>query len=339
LTLTNIALIGCGWMGGDHAAVFAQLPEARLVAVVDTELVKAEKLAARYQIPACYRDYQAVLERDDITGVVILTPTDSHCESAMAAAAAGKDILLEKPMALDLAESQAIIDAANQHGVKLMIGQTARFEPLHLALKAAIEAGEVGRPVYLHVTWHHGFFWRGGWRAWQIRPGRSGGHIVHNGIHVLDLTAWLLGQPIESVYTQTHRRASPHLETEEDFRLIIRCAGGALALCEISYALPTRGAFLRTIELIGDEGRASHSTLNDGLLFHSSGIEFLAPLAPGAMLHQNRAFARYLQEGGSSPVPGTAGQQALAAALAARRSAEEGRPVRVEEVEAEVQHG
>jgi predicted dehydrogenase len=148
----------------------------------------------------------------------------------------------------------------------------------------------------------------------------------------MDLTAWLLGQPVESVYTQTHRRASPHLGTDEDFRLIIRCAGGAMALCEISYALPTRGAFLRTIELIGDEGRASHSTLNDGLLFHNSGIEFLAPLAPGAMLHQNRAFARYLQEGGPSPVPGTAGQQALAAALAARRSAEEGRPMHVEEV-------
>lgn len=329
--MIRIALIGCGAIAPAHAEAFTQLPEMQMVAAVNRTLSKAERLAAKYGILDCYSDYRDALDRNDVDAVAILTGNESHREIADAAAAAGKHILLEKPMALTLDDSQAIIDAAERHDVKLMIGQTARYQPVNLAIRAAIDDGEIGTPVYLHVVWNHGMFW-GSWRAWQTQQHRSGGHIIHNGVHALDLTAWLLDQPIESVYTQAHKVSSPELETHEDFRMTIRCAGGAIALCELSYALPTRGAYLRTIEVIGAGGRISHSTTDDGMLFHSDGIEFTGPVAEDAMLHQNRDFVRYLQDGGPSPVPGQDGQRALTAALAARRSVEEDRPVRVDEL-------
>jgi len=333
--LIRIAIIGCGLIAPAHIEAFLKTPDAEVVAAVNLTLAKAKKLAALYDIPDVYRDYRAVLARPDIDAVAILTGNETHREISEAAAAAGKHILLEKPMALTLADARAIIASAQRHGVKLMVGQTGRFLPINRGMKDLIDRGEVGEPIYLHTVWNHGIFW-GGWRAWQIWPQYSGGHIVHNGVHTLDLAAWLLGQPIKSVYTLAHRVASPHLETQQDFRLMVRCEGGAMALLETSYALPTRGSHYRTIELIGDGGRATHSTMDDGLLFHSSGVEPTAEVSPDAFFYQNQAFIDCLRNDAEPPVSGEDGLRALAAALAARRSWGEGRPVEVAELMAEL---
>jgi len=329
--MINIAIIGCGLIAPAHTDAFVRIPDVAVVAAVNNTTEKARKLAATYDIPDIYSDYRAVLDRSDVDAVAILTGNESHREIAEASAAAGKHILLEKPMALDLTDAQAIIDTARKYGVKLMVGQTGRFLHINRGLKAAVDAGDIGKPVYLHITWHTGMFW-GGWRAWQIWEQYAGGHIVHNGVHTLDLASWLLGQPIKSIYTLAHQIASPHLETQQDFRLIVRCEGGAMALLETSYALPTRDTFYRKAELIGDEGRATHSTMDDGLLFHSNGIEPMARVSPDGFYQQNLAFIEWLHSNDRPPVSGEDGLRALAGALAARRSWKEGRPVEVAEM-------
>ncbi|MCP4168748.1 MAG: Gfo/Idh/MocA family oxidoreductase [Chloroflexi bacterium] len=329
--MIRIAIIGCGLIAPAHTEAFVRIADAQVVAAVNRTRSKAKQLAATYDIPDIYSDYRAVLARADIDAVAILTGNESHRQISEAAAAAGKHILLEKPMALNLNDAQAIVRAGKQHGVKLMVGQTGRYLPINRGMKTIVERGDVGRPVYLHTVWNHGIFW-GGWRIWQIWPQFSGGHIVHNGVHTLDLAAWLLDDPIKSVYTLAHRVSSPELETQQDFRLMVRCQGGALALLETSYALPTRESHYRTTELIGDGGRATHSTMDDGLLFQSSGIEPTAEVSPDAFYHQNLAFINYLQDGGPAPVSGEDGIRALAAALAARRSWQEVRPVEISEM-------
>ncbi|MGH2593077.1 MAG: Gfo/Idh/MocA family oxidoreductase, partial [Anaerolineae bacterium] len=148
-----LGLIGLGRMGQVHARILArQIGRARLVAVADVDRIRAHFTAERLDIPHWYDNPGDLLARSDIQAVYIATPSHTHPDLVEAAARAGKDIFCEKPLALTLAETDRALAAVAQAGVRLQLGFMRRSQPDYVRLKAAIQDGELGRPVLFRST-------------------------------------------------------------------------------------------------------------------------------------------------------------------------------------------
>src|SRR5689334_13467337 len=140
------ALIGCGKVGGLHAAALASLPQSTLVAVCDSSSDRAEQFAARYGGQA-YNDLPRLLRESGAEAVFVCTPHPLHAEAAVLAAGAGLHIMVEKPMAASLSDCDAMLRAVRQTGVTLSVMSQRRFYEPVLRMKAAIDAGKIGRAV------------------------------------------------------------------------------------------------------------------------------------------------------------------------------------------------
>jgi predicted dehydrogenase len=325
----SVAIIGAGGIAQDHIAAYAGIPGARVTHIVDMDAGRARSLAARSGA-AWSTDAQSVFVAPGVDAVDICTPSETHAALTIAAAAHGKAIHVEKPAALSLADFDAMIAATDRHGVSLMVGQTARFQPINTEIAAAIAAGTIGRLRVLHVTWYAGHVWADGWRAWQLDPARSGGHPLHNGIHALDLAVWLFGRAPTRVFTRGFRTFAPAMGIPDSFHMTVRFDDGSFALLEIAYALRQRGDALRRILAVGESGSLSHSTEDDPRVY-SDGVHLPSPAIEDAMDHQLRHWIATVR-GEEAPIVRNAQvRHALAAALAAQESLETGRAVTVGE--------
>jgi len=145
----RVGLIGCGNIGaGGHLPAYAHIPEAELVAVCDGVEELAHAAAERSGATA-YTDYRRLLEREDIEMVDLCIPTYLHAQLAVEAMQTGKHVLCEKPMAHTLSAADAMIETARKTGVKLMIGQVRRFDHRYTSIREQLDAGRVGRPVFV----------------------------------------------------------------------------------------------------------------------------------------------------------------------------------------------
>ena len=149
----NVGLIGAGRIGRVHAEnLVYRIPEANLLSVSDVFVEAAQKLAAELSVPAAYQDHRRMLEDEVIDAVLICSSTDSHARFIEEAAAAGKQIFCEKPIALDLAKIDRALAAVEEAGVKLMVGFNRRFDPNFSRVHDVVAAGEVGEPHLLRIT-------------------------------------------------------------------------------------------------------------------------------------------------------------------------------------------
>ncbi len=234
----GIGVIGCGAIAVEaHLPNYAADGRARLVAVADVDRARAEEAAARFGVPHIYEDYRELLARGDIEAVSICTPNDVHAEQAIAAAQAGKHILCEKPMAISLEQAEAMIAAASAAGVQLMVGFTHRFYSFNERAAALIAEGAIGKPYTVRVRFAH----RGPYESWSARSDwffdrrrAGGGAVLDMGIHALDLTRFLLGEEIESIWASIATLAHP-IEAEDAAVLCLQLTGGALGYIETGW--------------------------------------------------------------------------------------------------------
>ncbi len=234
----GIGVIGCGAIAVEaHLPNYAADGRARLVAVADVDRARAEEAAARFGVPHIYEEYRELLARRDIDAVSICTPNDVHAEQAIAAAQAGKHILCEKPMAISLEQAEAMIAAASAAGVQLMVGFTHRFYSFNERAAALIAEGAIGKPYTVRVRFAH----RGPYESWSARSDwffdrrrAGGGAVLDMGIHALDLTRFLLGEEIESIWASIATLAHP-IEAEDAAVLCLQLTGGALGYIETGW--------------------------------------------------------------------------------------------------------
>ncbi|UCC62143.1 MAG: Gfo/Idh/MocA family oxidoreductase, partial [Anaerolineae bacterium] len=148
----NVGIIGAGRIGRLHAEhLVRRIPQANVVAIADIVLEAAQKCAAELDIPAAVRDHRAIMENPEVEAVVICSSTDTHAQMMEEAAAAGKHIFCEKPIALDLARIDQALVAVEKAGVKLQVGFNRRFDANFRRVRQAVEEGEVGQPHLLHI--------------------------------------------------------------------------------------------------------------------------------------------------------------------------------------------
>jgi predicted dehydrogenase len=324
----RVGLIGAGAIADTHVAAYraAGVP---IRVVASRRLGSAQRLAGLADGARATTRVEDVLEDPAVDAVDICTPTDSHAALTIAAARAGKHVHVEKPMALSLTDADAMLAACREAGVRLMVGQTARYLSVHRALRAAVDAGDVGRPFHLEVVWDHGNVWPGGWRGWQFDRVRSGGHLVHNGTHAFDLACWLLGARPLRVFAQGRAVAHPAMETHDYWRALVTFEGGARAVCEMGYVLRPLGAIHRLASLYGTAGAAHHTTLDDGVLYVDGGAQSFPLAVDQALRAQLADWVACLRGDRPAPVTGEDGRRALAVGLAAQESVDSGQPVEV----------
>ncbi|MFO0805300.1 MAG: Gfo/Idh/MocA family oxidoreductase [Gemmataceae bacterium] len=224
--MLRIGLVGCGKVGGIHAAALQSIPEAKFVAACDANADRAAAFAAKYGA-APFTDLPAMLKHVD--AVIIGTPHPLHAEPAILAAQAGVHVLVEKPMAATLADCDAMLAAAKRSGVTLgVISQRRFFEPVQ-RMKAAIDAGKIGMPalgVFIMYSWrepsyYHSDPWRGKWDT------EGGGVLVNQSPHQLDILLWLLG-PVAEVSGTWANVNHPNVEVDDTAVATLRFKNGGL---------------------------------------------------------------------------------------------------------------
>lgn len=319
--------IGMGLIGlGRHGARYAKhlldgVPGCRLAAVSRQDVRAGEQFAKEQGLPF-HADWRALLKREDVQAVLVVTPPSLNREICLAAARAGKALLIEKPLARSTAEAREMVAAAEAAGVPLMTAQTLRFTPVLRRLRERL--AEVGSVEFFSL------FMRAERppHAWLDRKDQAGGGVVLEiGIHHFDLLRYLTGQDVVEVRAETAKRHTQQVEDLAQLRFTL--ASGAVCFVELSRV---SGGRLCRAEAVGSKGQliadVGTGTLTKIEGWKVTGVEAV-PDRPTVELVLE-AFARSLRDKAPMPVSGEDGLKAVTLAEAAYRSAELGRPVRIE---------
>lgn len=192
--MIKVGIVGAGFMGAMHAECYKNLSNAKLEAIADTDLTKAENLAKKYEAKA-YQRTEDLFKEKDIGIVDICLPTFLHKECAVKAAGAGKNILCEKPIALTVEDADEMIEVAGKAGVKFMIAQVLRFWPEYIKLKDIFDKRELGDLLSITCT-RLSMTPNWAWDNWLTDSKRSGGALVDLHIHDTDFLLCLIGKPL-----------------------------------------------------------------------------------------------------------------------------------------------
>jgi UDP-N-acetyl-2-amino-2-deoxyglucuronate dehydrogenase len=224
------AVIGLG-VGRAHAEAYHTLPDTELVAVCDASEARLRPVAAQYGCRA-YTSVDDLLADREVELVSVATPHPSHAELAIRCLRAGKHVLVEKPMTVDLAEADRMLAVAREVGRTLATVCQRRFWPAALKLKRAIDDGKIGRPILgrCHLAWWRtkAYYERDAWRGrWDTE---GGGVLVNQGIHAIDMFQWFMGGQPEEVVGRWANLTHPDIEVEDTAAALIRFRGGALGV-------------------------------------------------------------------------------------------------------------
>jgi predicted dehydrogenase len=337
----RVCLIGAGRVAQVHAnTLLNHAPGAVLVAVVDPVQDALQRTAAQFNIPHSFGTLEDALNGAVFDAVVITTPTFTHVALALQAAAAGKHVFLEKPMALNLAECDAIIQAACQNGVLLQLGFMRRFDPDFTAAFERIQAGEIGQPMLIKSLTHG----PGLPPPWARDLKTSNGNLAEVNSHDWDCMRWLAGGNYQRVYAETAnfkgRERGVSTENFYDTALVsVRfendCLGSLSSVCPCDYGYDAR------VEIVGEKGILQIGELRGQAVVVCTNRDqgLITPIFrtwpqrfAWAYIHEMNHFIQCIQTGTQPKASGEDGRWAVAGVLAATRSFLEARPVLFSEV-------
>ena len=330
--MLRLAIVGCGWAGSRHVEAIRELGDkVEVVCLVDNDQAFVTEKAAEFGIEKVYTDYAEMLKDGDVDAVDICTPHHLHCEQAVAAAEAGKHVLVEKPMARTVKEANRMMAAADQNGVRLYVAESAVYTPMAKFLRDVVQSGTyIGHVVA--ASFAGGFrathFGYPGRRAWLTLPqsGGTGTWMLH-GIHSMAQLRYVLGE-VEAVYMREHHAASfgrPDLEGTMT-GILTMVAGyqvSVLQTCEARLS-GTLGGYT----LHGDLG-SLRATVDGCQVFPAEGDSFdvvypALPLSEYAL--EMGAFADYVS-GAYGPTDAASERRSLAVVQAGYESAMSGQTV------------
>ncbi|MFN2321647.1 MAG: Gfo/Idh/MocA family protein [Trueperaceae bacterium] len=335
----RVGLIGAGRWADVHRGTFHRAG-ATLVAVATGSEAGAARVRADWCVPAT-TDLDALLAMD-VEAVIVASPNDLHAAQARRALAAGKHVLVEKPMALTLADADALVADARASARVVAVGHAMRVFQLFERVKRLLDAGRVGEPLHLGLD-----LWRrphsAGAGGWKTDPTRLGSSILEEPVHYLDLARWYLGDPTEVLAWSSSRPGRAALHENLDVRLRFAPAlDGGDRWARVARSIAAAGHRI-DLTLVGTDaslrGHWAGAMDRDPepevrlVLHHAGGDEVQdVPSATGHahdLVRQTRAFVRAVQEG--TPVPATAedGRAAVALCLAVEASLASGAAVAV----------
>jgi predicted dehydrogenase len=249
------AIVGCGMIARFHARALADVPGTKLVALMDSIPGKAAAMAQEVGLDssAAATELSAILARPDVDVVIVSTPSGAHLESAVAAANAGKHVVVEKPMEITTERCDRIIETCDRNGVKLCTIFPSRFGDANRALHDAVSAGRFGRLTLGETTckwWRsQAYYDTGGWKGTKALDG--GGALMNQAIHNVDLLLWMMGS-VKQVFGFADRLAHERIEVEDTAVACLRFANGALGVIQATTSV--HPGLPKTIAVHGDRG-------------------------------------------------------------------------------------
>jgi scyllo-inositol 2-dehydrogenase (NAD+) len=321
----GVGVLGVGEMGRRHAENLRHLvPNAQLVAVADVAAGRARRAATELEIDNSYGSLEDMLNCNGLDAVVIATPDKFHASAVKTVAAAGKDILCEKPLALTLADAQDLLDAVSKAKVRLQVGFMRRYDPAYAAARKRVEAGEIGVPVIFKSIGRD----KDGPPLAAYTPNINGMLFYTNSIHDFDLARWLMQDEVTEVHAYTTVAIRPEVAQFGDVVASVvnlKFDRGAIGNIE-SHAQAAYGYDVRT-EIVGSKGSilvgSVHKTAVSFLTANGSSQviadHFLSVFAD-AYLAEIRDFVDCMLTDRAPRVGGEDGIRALAIAVAAENS-------------------
>jgi len=329
----SFAILGTGMVADYHRQAIEANEGARLVAVGHHDPARFDEISQRFGVP-CFSE-EELFANPEVDAVCICTPSGQHAAQAIAAARAGKHVLVEKPMALTLADADAMIRACEEAGMRLGVVLQRRAEPLFRRVKEAIDAGDLGEltlaavslPYLRPQSYYEQADWRGTWAL------DGGGVLMNQGIHLMDLLVWYLGDPVEvQAHAGTLHR---NIEVEDTLAATLRFANGALAT--ITATTTAAPGFPHRLEVYGTRGgiQLEGEGVSGWALTGTASVEpFEAGgaasagsggdprgIKPSGHIGIVRDFIESVREGRAPEVDGPQGKRSLAAVLAVYRAA------------------
>lgn len=325
------AVIGAGVMGCAHARVWAELPVTRLVAVYDVNQEKARDVAGAHGARAAASLEEAVSD-GDVQIVSVCTPDNAHVEPCLAAAQAGKHVLVEKPLATCLADADRILAAANAAGVKLMVGHILRFDPRYCAAKDTVAAGGIGEIAYVYARRYNPLSMAGRMAAFSSP-------MFFLGIHDIDIVRWVTGLEIVRVFAVGSRgiMAAGDDGPHDAIAALVEFDNGAAGCIEALWSNPDGlpSSLDARLEVLGTVGRVdvvvAHRDVTITTGGRAQGIDVaygpqVQGQLDGALRTQLEHFAWCVKEGREAAVSNEDARMAVAIAEAIHRSLDTGAP-------------
>jgi myo-inositol 2-dehydrogenase/D-chiro-inositol 1-dehydrogenase len=336
--MIKLGIIGAGRIGKVHGESITNfVSNAEVKSIADPYMDKeTETWAESMGITGVYKDYKKIIDDIEIDAVLVCSSTDTHAQISIEAAEAGKDIFCEKPVDLDPARIQEVIDTVEENGVKFQVGFNRRFDHNFKAVKDAVEAGKVGDPHIINITSRDP-------EAPPIEYVKvSGGIFLDMTIHDFDMVRFLSGSEVEEVYAAGGVLVDPEIGEAGDIDtavITLKLKSGAIAVIDNSreavYGYDQRA------EVFGSKGsvRVENDRESTAKLSTADRVEEETPLYffleryMDSYAEEIKSFVNALENDEEVPVGGEAGLKPVLIGLAAKKSIEEGRAVKISEVE------
>ena len=322
----GVAVIGCGRIASAHLPAIRDIAEFERVATVDAVPERAEKAAKEFGFARWFTSVDQVLELPEVQAVVVLLPHKDHCPVSIKALRAGKHVLVEKPIALDTAEADQMIAAAEQAGCKLMVAHVIRFMWAQRRARHLLAEGAIGQPLHLIERRLESVATPAtGW--WASRDQTGGLMWMLNGSHSVDTALWMLNTEAERVYAEFGHH-NPAWEGEDDFSATLALSNGVIAGLHQSFN--SRISTLDAI-IIGREATIETHGFGELTLHSARGQERQVPSQrENAYMLQDREFALAILENREPIASGKDVRKVMQVLDAGRVSAQEHRMVTIQ---------
>lgn len=333
---TKVGIIGAGRIGKVHIDnISSRIPSAEILAVADSFIEVAEKVAGEYNIKRFTDDYREILNHPEVESVIICSPTNTHAQYVIEAAAQGKHVFCEKPLDLSLKTIAKVLDAVEKAKVKLMVGFNRRFDPNFAKVRQMVRDGSIGKPHILKITS----------RDPEPPPAEyvkvSGGMFLDMTIHDFDMARFVIGAEVSEVFAKANVLIDKSIGEAGDVDTAVTTLffeNGAIGTIDNSRKAVY--GYDQRIEVFGSEGMImiGNNTPDNHAYFNKSGIHGPLPLHffmdryIESYTYEMKAFINALAEEGELPVSGKDGLMSIAIGLAAKKSVFENRPVKLNEI-------
>jgi len=252
----GVGILGTGWVSGEHIKAFERNPHTKVVGILSRERARAAAKAKQYGLEKCraYTDLDKMLANDEIQIISICTPHHLHAEQGAAAAQAGKHLLVEKPIAIDLEGLRKLHRAVQQARVKSVVSFVLRWNPLFENIKAALAANLIGRVYYGEVDYLHEVGPVYPCYSWIRTKSMGANCMLTAGCHAVDGLRWFVGGEVVEIYAYANRAPSNKLayEYEPNSLMLLRFADGTIA--KVGCSLECHMPYTFNILLLGDDG-------------------------------------------------------------------------------------
>jgi predicted dehydrogenase len=249
----GVAVHGAGWVAGEHIKSYLKHPNARLVAISSRTRESALARAHEAGVPhvRIYTDYAELLKDPEVQAVSICTPPNLHAQETIAAAQAGKHILIEKAVANNLADLRAMEAAVRAAGVRTVVSFVLHWNPEFQLIKRMLAAGAIGPIFYAEVDYWHNIGPQYKQYAWNIKKDVAASALLSAGCHAVDAIRYFTQDEVTEVYAYSNKR-NPEYEYDTNLVGVLRFAQGAIGKVSVSFDVQSPYAF--NIDLLGEKG-------------------------------------------------------------------------------------